>query len=163
MPFSRNDRAFELCRKHLTYLKETPDAATLPEIAEIENRFVASLTLLVISSYENHIEGLFNKRAAQCKDAHVISFIADSVSKKFRSPDLAKIYDHLKKFSSAYRADFVAKVGDSETAAAWDKVMRARHEIVHGQGVTQLTFEELYDAYKKTTQIIDELQLTLNA
>lgn len=121
---------------------------------ELEYLIVSGMVLVIISEYESMIEDLFITRASLSIDPETENYITSAFSRKFRSPSITKITEHLGKFSAKYRKNFSDNVLDSENSAAWDNIMKARHEIVHGQGSINLTFKELIDSYPKTKSIL---------
>jgi hypothetical protein len=156
MSFLRIESALNTCQAHLSSL----DSAD-PNSAEIEAHIVSSLILLIVSEYEELIEGMFVDRASLCGDTHVISYVRTMISQKLRSPDLRKIRGILGQFGSDYKQNFNAKIENTEYEAAWGNIMQARHAIVHKSGTLNITFGELVASYPKTKIVISELKNTL--
>lgn len=121
-----------------------------------------SLVLETISNYETIIEDIFVQRAIRTRDNHIINYIKNQVSKKFRSPDLSKITDILSQFDPDLKANFLLKVANSPIHSAWDNLMKARHSIVHKQGTLQLTYDELKRTYPDTKTVLIELSSILS-
>lgn len=145
-----------MCQEHLNTLDSNN-----PNIAELESYIVAGVILLIVSEYEQLIEDLFVQRAHFCGDSYVINYIKSTVNQKFRSPDLSKITEILGRFGEDYKRTFSKSVSNTESHAAWDNIMRARHAIVHKKGTLNMTLHELSLAYPKTIHVISELKCTL--
>ncbi|TGN18848.1 HEPN domain-containing protein [Leptospira idonii] len=116
-----------------------------------------SLVLETISNYETIIEDIFVERANKTNDRHIINYVKNQVSKKFRSPDLSKITEILSQFDPDLKKEFLTKVANSPIHSAWDNLMKARHSIVHKQGNLQLTYDELKRTYPDTKTVLEEL------
>lgn len=152
MPFTRIDEAFKSSKEHLKNSQN-------PE--ELKDYLVRTLVLVVVAEYEVYIEDLFAKRAQKCNDPHIIAFFKSQISQKFRSPDLHKINEILKKLDPAIQIKFSSTITNTESHTAWDNIMRARHAIVHKAGLLNMTYDELINSYPKTKQVLDELKNTL--
>lgn len=157
MPFEQIESAINLCREHLESLDEEDIHSK-----EIEIYLVAGIVVLIISSYEAYLEGLFNSRASQCGDPQVANYIRNAIARYFRSPDISKINDILKRFDSVLKETFFSDIENTASHAAWDSIMKARHAVVHQQGQLNLTFLELEKAYPLTKQVINKLKTVLN-
>lgn len=116
---------------------------------------------LIVSEYEEYLESLFVRRAERCGDGHVSNFVKNSLSHKFRSPDLGKINETLKRFDESYREGFTQEIENSQNHAAWDSILKARHAVVHKQGQLNLTFRELKEKYILTKEIIKSVESVL--
>jgi hypothetical protein len=156
MDFPRIDSALATCEAHLADLNDDD-----PRAIEVESYLVGSLVLMIVSEYEEAIEALFSLRAAQCGDAHVIKYVQGQIAQKFRSPDLSKINETLGRFGSDYKAAFLATVDNTPLHAAWDKVLIARHAVVHKKGSLNLTLRELKEAYPQTLEVLKTLSRVL--
>ena len=120
------------------------------------------MTLLIVSEYEGFIEELFGKRGDRCGDIHVARYVRSQLKRRFRSPDLAKVNDVLSCFGDGYRRDFFTDLENTPEHSAWDNLIQARHNIVHGGGNSSLTFRELTESYQRTKSIPDRLVQTLD-
>lgn len=156
MPFLRIEEALKTSEAHLRSLT-TSD----PNRAEIESYFVAALTLMIISEYEQLLESLFGQRADLCGDPYASAYIKSSLVRRFRSPDLGKLSESLGYFGDAYRDNFTSRVIDTDLHAAWDNIMRARHAVVHKSGTLNLTLPELQQSYRKTKEVLEVLKASL--
>lgn len=156
MPHYRIESAMSACEKHIAEL----DPSDIQH-KEVEMYIVAGLVTLIVSEYEVYLEKLFIKRAELCGDQVVSNYIKSVISQKFRSPDLGKINETLKKFDSTYNDSFRKEIENSIHHAAWDSVMKARHAIVHKQGQLNLTFRELKEKYLLTKQVLEQVQAVL--
>lgn len=156
MNFPRIEAALATCEAHLAELKDDD-----PRAIEIESHLVASLVLVIVSEYEQAIEQLFASRATKCGDTHVINYINRQIAEKFRSPDMSKINETLGRFGTDYKAAFLGHVENTALHAAWDKVLLARHAVVHKKGALNLTFRELKQAYPETLVFIEKLSEVL--
>ena len=156
MPFARIEQALKTCEKHLDSIDQGD-----PNRPEIESYIVSSMVLLIVSEYEQLIEGLFVQRAEQSKDGAVANFVKTTIAQSFRSPDLGKINQTLKKFDQAYSDSFMGTVENTEFHAAWDNIMTARHAVVHKRGALNLTFLELSKTYPKTKRVLSQLKRAL--
>ncbi|MCF7970286.1 MAG: hypothetical protein K9L22_03855 [Methylococcaceae bacterium] len=128
---------------------------------ELETYLVSGLVVLIISEYEEYLESLFIKRAEKCGDTHASNYIKIALSQKFRSPDLKKINETLKRFDSSYKEEFSSEIENSPSHAAWDSLMKARHAVVHKKGSLNLTFRELKINYSLTKEIIKRVETVL--
>ena len=156
MPYQRIESAIKLCIEHVREIDtESPD------IPELESYLVAGLVLLIVSEYEELIENLFIKRAAQCGDPEVVNYIRSMINQKFRSPDLSKITETLGRFGGSYKDLFSHSVFNTEDHAAWDNIMKARHAVVHKRSTLNLTLRELQWSYPKTKTVIANLEKAL--
>ncbi len=124
------------------------------ETVEVERFVVAGLVVFIVSEYEEYLESLFRGRADLCGDAHVANFIKKTVAQKFRSPDLGKINELLKRFDKSCLDAFAAEIENSKPHAAWDSIMKARHAVVHKQGQLNLTFRELKEKYESSKAVV---------
>ena len=129
------------------------------DTAELEMHFVRSIVTLIVSEYEVFIEDIFNERATQCEDTEIINFVNVTISRVFRSPEICKISDNLKKLSDDIKNKFCNKNRDISYIAQneWDNIMKARHAIVHKSGILQMTYSELKKSYIKSLEIINNL------
>jgi hypothetical protein len=152
----RIDLAITTCEQHI---KGLDPEKTLNN--EIEIYLVSGLVLLIVSEYEVHLESLFIRRADMCGDSHASSYIRNSLCNFFRSPDLGKINETLKRFDESYRKIFWGKIENSPHKAAWDSLMIARHAIVHKKSTLSLTFRELKENYTLTKEVILNVERAL--
>jgi hypothetical protein len=153
MEFPRIDSALETCRRHLASLGEVEASVAV----ELESHLVAAMTLLIVSEYETFIEDAFGKRGDRCGDLHVANYVRSQLTQRFRSPDLGKVNKILGCFGEDYLQSFFKDIENTREHAAWDNIMRARHAIVHRQGVINLTFRELRDSYDRTKVVMERL------
>lgn len=148
--------ALRSCEDHLRILKDADIDTT-----EVERYLVAGLVVFIVSEYEEYLEGTFKGRADQCGDSHAANFIKKAVSQKFRSPDLSKINETLKRFDQSCFAAFSAEIENSKPHAAWDSIMKARHAVVHKQGLLNLTFRELKEKYADSKPVAANVRAAL--
>jgi hypothetical protein len=156
MFYQRIENAIAICDGHIQNLDPTD-----VKDKELETFLVAGLILLIVSEYEEHLESIFVKRAELCGDLYATNYIKKTLSQKFRSPDLSKINDTLKRFDTTYKESFLSDVENSPNHAAWDSLLKARHAVVHKKGSLNLTFLELKSNYPLTKKIIENVELTL--
>lgn len=131
---------------------------------EIQTHIVSGLVLLVVSEYETHFEHLFNQRASKCRDTYVCNYIKKALSNNFRSPDIGKINETLKRFDQSYQQKLLDyQEQNPQVKSSWDSLMRARHYIVHKQGNAQVTFRDLKIIYQNTIKMIDAVELILES
>lgn len=156
MHYQRIENALQICSDHLSGL----DSMDLKN-KELETYIVSGLVVLIVSEYEEYLEGIFGIRAKKCGDLHVENFIRQALSRNFRSPDLGKINEQLKRFDNSCKVAFMRQVENSQHHAAWDSIMKARHAIVHKQGDLKLTFGELLKNYALTKVVINEVEAAL--
>lgn len=156
MPFQRIEDALSICEQHLGAV---PDEN--PSRPEVESYLLAGVVLLIVSEYEELLESIFTERALACKDKQVANYIKDAISKNFRSPDLAKIKETLKRFDKDYKNTFVSEVDNTDISAAWDNLMKARHFFVHKKGTLNLTLHELQETYPKTKSMFEKVRSSL--
>ena len=156
MHFQVIDSAISTCEEHIEKL----DPSDIAE-KEVETYIVSGLVILIVSEYEEYLQKAFCERADQCGDQFVSNYIKHTLSQKFRSPDLGKINDTLKRFDETYRDDFKNEIENSQHHAAWDSIMKARHAIVHKKGQMNMTFIELKSAYQLTKNIIHNVEFVL--
>lgn len=156
MLYQRIENALAICSEHINSL----DPTNIKD-KELETYLVAGLVVLIVSEYEDHLESVFVKRAAQCGDEHATNYIKKALSQKFRSPDLGKINETLCRFDNSYKSSFLGAVENSPQHAAWDSLLKARHAVVHKKGNLNLTFGELKEKYPLTKQIITSVEVTL--
>lgn len=104
---------------------------------------------------------MFIKRAEACGDICASNYIRSSLNQKFRSPDLGKIHDNLKRFDESYLLSFKQEIENSAHHAAWDSLMKARHAVVHKKGQLNLTFRELKQNYLLTKDVISNVESSL--
>ena len=156
MHYQRIDSAMSACEKHIQQLSQDDI-----EQKEVETYIVSGLIVLIVSEYEEHLESAFCLRAEQCGDLFVSNYIKHTLNQKFRSPDLSKINETLKRFDETYKDDFKKEIENSQHHAAWDSILKARHAIVHKKGQLNMTFRELQDAYVLTKNIITNVETVL--
>ena len=156
MQYQRIDSAISTCESYISRL----DSGDISD-KEVETYIVSGLVTLIVSEYEEYLEKAFSLRAEQCGDQHVSNFVKHTISQKFRSPDLGKINNTLKKFDTGYCDEFKSEIENSQHHAAWDSIMKARHAVVHKKGQLNLTFRELKNAYQLTKNIIHNVELVL--
>ncbi|MEQ1156651.1 HEPN domain-containing protein [Acinetobacter johnsonii] len=122
---------------------------------EIESHIVSGLVMLMVSEYEVHFEMLFNLRASRCGDGYVCNYIKKALNNSFRSPDLSKINETLKKFDTTYSEEVLSyQAANPQVKNAWDTMMKARHYITHKHGNAQITFLELKALFLQTQNLI---------
>lgn len=156
MLFTVIDNALNTCARHLKALDPTDFSNS-----EVETYLVGGLVVLIVSEYEDYLESAFIRRAEMCGDICAINFIRNTLSQKFRSPDISKITTTLKNFDVALNEEFRSDIQDSPEMAAWDSLMKARHAVVHKKGSLKLTFRELMENYEKTKKVITTVENTL--
>lgn len=156
MHYQRIENAILTCKTHVSEL-DPMDV----KVKELETYLVAGLVVLIVSEYEEYLEKLFIKRAEQCGDQHATNYIKQTLSKKFRSPDLSKINETLSRFDSSYKDTFQKSIVNSPEHAAWDSLMKARHAVVHKKGNLNLTFGELCENYPLTKDVIKSVETAL--
>jgi hypothetical protein len=156
MPYSRIENALDICESHINNLDPTDI-----KDKELETFIVAGLVILIVSEYEEYLESIFIQRAEECGDTYVSNYIRKTLSQKFRSPDLSKITETLKRFDTTYQQSFSNDITNSPQHAAWDSLLKARHAIVHKKGNLKLTFLELKNNYPLTKQVIQSVQTIL--
>ena len=156
MFYQRIENAIAICDGHIQNLDPTN-----MQDKELETFLVAGLIVLIVSEYEDHLESIFVKRAELCGDLYATNYIKKTLSQKFRSPDLNKINETLKRFDSSYKATFLTEVENSPNHAAWDSLLKARHAVVHKKGSLNLTFLELKSSYPLTKKVIESVETTL--
>ena len=118
-----------------------------------------AVILMIISEYEIYLEEVFVLRAAKANNEHLHNFMKWYCDKRFRSPDLGKIRAILKSFGGTYDGDFwkVVEQKQPQFKASWDNLMTARHAIVHGVGVVNLTWRDMETAYSNSRIVIGEI------
>jgi len=156
MLYQRIENALTVCRTHINGLDPTN-----MQDKELETYLVSGLVILIVSEYEEYLETVFVKRAEACGDSHATNYIKKTLSQKFRSPDLSKINETLKRFDTTYKQVFLADVENSPNHAAWDSLLKARHAVVHKKGSLNMTFGELETNYPLTKKIIETVESTL--
>jgi len=156
MLYQRIENAISICDEHIKGLDPT-----CMQDKELETFLVAGLILLIVSEYEDYLESIFVKRAELCGDPYATNYIKQTLSQKFRSPDLGKINETLKRFDSAYKVTFLSEIENSPNHAAWDSLLKARHAVVHKKGNLNLTFLELKNNYPLTKVVIKSVEKTL--
>lgn len=156
MYYQRIEDALSTCDEHIKQL----DPTSIKD-KQLEIYLVSGLVTLIVSEYEEYLEQLFIKRAEQCGDAFASNYIKNMLSQKFRSPDLSKINETLKRFDISYNATFRDQIENTPMHAAWDSLLKARHAIVHKKGSLNLTFRELKENYVHTKQLITNVEDTL--
>jgi len=156
MHYQRIDSAINVCELHIKQL----NSDNISE-KEVETYIVSGLVTLIVAEYEEYLEKAFSLRAEQCGDQHVSNFVKHTLARKFRSPDLSKINETLKRFDKAYNEDFRKEIENSRHHAAWDSIMKARHAVVHKNSQLNLTFRELKEAYNLTKTIILNVETVL--
>ncbi|WP_133011803.1 HEPN domain-containing protein [Marinomonas flavescens] len=156
MLYQRIENAIAICDGHIKSLDPTN-----MQDKELETFLVAGLILLIVSEYEEYLESIFVKRAELCGDLYATNYIKKTLSQKFRSPDLSKINETLKRFDTTYKESFLSEVENSPNHAAWDSLLKARHAVVHKKGSLNLTFLELKSNYPLTKKVIENVELTL--
>lgn len=157
MSFLKITNAFRLSENFINNLDQT-DINNI----EIQTHIVSGLVLLIVSEYEIHFEDLFNQRASKCGDTHVCNYIKKSLSNNFRSPDLSKINETLKRFDQSYQQQIIHYQSQNpQEKSAWDTLLQARHYIVHKHGNVQVTFNELKTIYTNSKGIINAVEQIL--
>ena len=156
MDFPHIDDALVVCRQHVSGLDDA-----LPETVEIESLLAASIVLLIVSRYENHIGEQFAERAARSGDLEVTNFVKQQTARRFRNPDIGKITTALGEFGAEYRKRFTRRVENTSAHASWDNIMRARHGIVHGGTSINMTLRELETAYQGSHEVLAALRASL--
>jgi len=156
MGYKKIEAGIKICAERLGELADGG-----PDASEFESHLVARLVVLIVSEYEELIEGAFVKRAEACGDEAIANYVRSIIARKFRSPDITKITETLAHFGGDYKKSFSEAVLNTEPHAAWDNIMRARHAVVHKSGALNLTLRELKDSYPKTKKVISVLENVL--
>lgn len=129
---------------------------------EIQTHIVSGLVLLIVSEYETHFEHLFNQRASKCRDAYVCNYIKKALNNNFRSPDIGKVNETLKRFDQSYQQQLLTyQEQNPQVKSSWDSLMKARHYFVHKQGNIQVTFTDLKTIYQNTSQMVSAVEQIL--
>lgn len=137
---------------------KTLDSTDINHI-EIQTHIVSGLVLLIVSEYENHFEHLFNQRASKCSDTYVCNYIRKALNNNFRSPDISKVNETLKRFDVSYQQKLLSYQDQNpQIKNSWDSLMKARHYFVHKQGNIQVTFLDLKIIYQNTIQMINAVE-----
>ncbi len=156
MFYQRIENALDICENHI----QTLDPTDIKD-KELETFIVSGLIILIVSEYEEYLESIFVKRAETCGDVYATNYIKKTLSQKFRSPDLSKINETLKRFDNTYKQTFLNNIENSPNHAAWDSLLKARHAVVHKKGNLNMTFLELKTNYPLTKKIITSVEETL--
>lgn len=152
--FTKIDDAFNVCDNYLSQMIDI-------DTNELQVFLTRSLTILIVSEYEEYLEKLFNDRAKSCGDICVANYIQKMLHQKFRSPDLSKINDILKSFHAKYFDKFSENYINTPAHQSWDSLLKARHSIVHKKGELQITYKELKMIYQDTQSILDGIKEVL--
>jgi len=126
--------------------------------AELESFLVAFLSVTIVAEHETDIRSAFFERCERCGDADLTSMMKKSLQKRFWTPGVAKITDILGEFSDQARQAFKSAVHGTPSHAAWDNLLQARHDVVHGAQVPRLTLREIDDSYSKSLTVITEVR-----
>lgn len=157
MQYQKIENALTICSQHIGKL----DVEDINN-KELETYLVSGLVLLIVSEYEVYLESLFGLRADKSGDVHAANYIKKGLAQCFRSPDLKKINETLRRFDESYRNNFFQDIENSIEHAAWDSLLKARHAVVHQQGSLNLTFRELTEKFELTKSVISKLEEVLN-
>ena len=156
MNSARVEGALRLCEAHIGAL-----ASGSPYSVEIESFLVSFLSTTIVAEFEGQIKMAFCERAERCGDLPVAAFVEKVLTRRFWNPELSKLADVLGEFDSAQKAAFMRRVENTASHAAWDNLIRARHEVVHKRGVPSLTLRELRTTFESSKAVVSELRSVL--
>lgn len=151
MNFPRIDKALADCKLHLT--------STNKYGTEIEHYLVNYVLAIVYAEYEKQIREIIKKRGAQGVHAHVAAYISSAVEKTTRSIKFTDLSGFLAQFDPSCKEAFQAATDDQQLAA-WDTLLKNRHELSHGSG-SQLTMAEVQGFYGQTSQVLVEFETAI--
>jgi len=157
------DNAIEVIRNHIN--------TTEGKNPEIESYLVSYALTTIYAEYESRLNILIARRCALTDDVHLKNFsqtLAKCGTEVYRVEkrrtgritlsDLAKI---LKQFGEDYRDGFTLQIENKPAHTAWDKIVNNRQLVAHQQG-TNLTFQELEEAYHESLKVLDAFGEALN-
>lgn len=159
----RIDNAIEVTRNHIN--------TTEHKNPEIESYLVSYVLTTIYAEYESRLNILIARRCALTDDVHLKNFaqtLARCGTEEYQAEkrktgritlsDLAKV---LKQFGEDYRDEFMLQVENKPAHTAWDKIVNNRQLVAHQQG-TNLTFQELEEAYYESLKVLDAFGDALN-
>ncbi len=149
MLFLRLDTAVALAKKQAAAL-----AAIDPRL---QSFVVGYLVVDIISEFEQRLEAMFALRAKKVGDVPNANFVSKMLERKFRSPEVSKIYEALKNHDAAFLAVFQAKLAGSQWKTAMDNLMTNRHCYVHKAGTPTMTLQDVEQAYNDAVLLFDAL------
>jgi hypothetical protein len=149
MRFVRLDTAIALAKGQ---------AAALTAIdPRIQSFVVGYLVVDIVSEFEQRLEAMFVLRAKKLGDTPNANFVAKTLDRSFRSPDVGKINDALKKHDAAFLDAFDAKLAGTKWKIAMDNLMANRHCYVHKSGTPTMTINDVEQAYNDAVLLFDAL------
>ena len=153
MRFSRLDTAIALAKK------ETAALAAID--SRLQSFVVGYLVVDVVSEFEQRLEAMFVLRAKKLGDIPNANFVAKTLDRKFRSPDVGKINEALKGHDAAFLVAFEAKLAGTRWKTAMDNLMANRHCYVHKSGTPTMTIGDVEQAYNDAVLLFDALAYAL--
>jgi hypothetical protein len=153
MRFARLESAIALAKK------EAPAIAAID--ARLQSFIVGYLVVDIISEFEQRLEAMFVLRAKKLGDAPNTNFVANTLDRTFRSPDVRKIKDALRKHDAAFLTAFDARLAGTRWDIAIGSLMTNRHCYVHKNGVPNMTVGDVEQAYNDAVLLFDALSHAL--
>ena len=163
MRYRRIDNAIEVIRNQIN--------TTEHKNPEIESYLVSYALTTIYAEYESRLNILIARRCALTDDVHLKNFaqtLAKCGTEVYQTENrstgrikLSDLADSLKRFGQDYRDKFMLQIENKPAHTAWDKIVNNRQMIAHQQG-TNLTFQELEEAYYESLKVLDAFGDALN-
>lgn len=149
MLFSSLDTAIALAKK---------ESAALVTIDARLQSFVAGYLIVdIVSEFEKRLEAIFALRVKKLGDVPIANFLASLLDRKFRSPDVTKINDALRKHDPSWLIAFEGKLAGTRWKTAMDSLIQNRHYYVHKSGTATMSLDDVVQAYSEAVKLFDAL------
>ena len=151
------ENAISVCENHLMLTNAFG--------TEIEAFLTRYLIIYTSSYFEETLEEAFINRAMRTGDVFVIEYFKSEIPQKMKSVGITKLSNFVRKFGT----DFVERFSNeiignlAIEVTSYGNIIRNRHMVAHEtQGESQMTFNELVNAYKDSIKIINKMLDILN-
>lgn len=154
MRIHKVEDAIDTCKEFLA----EKDAFGTP----IEAYLTRYLLVLISASFEEEIEKIFIERGSRKNDFFVKAFFENEMPNQLKSVGISKISNLLGKFGKEYKDKFKDKVSITPEATKYANLIRNRHLVAHETQEPTMTFNEVVDAYRDSSKVIDRLKEIIN-
>lgn len=131
------------------------DINCFQNISDIEKSYLAKfLVVFICGIYEEAIETIVKERASKCNDIYINKYIAHSIEKSFKNPDIGNIKGLLKKFNEQWSLE-IENI-DANNLTAVDNIVNNKNSLAHGIDIT-LTLHDTIQYYQDSLVVINKI------
>lgn len=117
--------------------------------------FAGFLIVLICGKYEEIIERIISERADKLKDQSISNYVARSLNRIFRNPDLSNVLNLLKLLDTKL-ANEIKKMPDSSRDAL-TSIINNKNYLAHGTASINATLNDVIIFYHDSKTIIEKI------